>query len=135
METGIPARLSVAEGRRFALTVGGAFLVLAAVAWWRGRLPALAVFATIGVLLVLAGLAVPTRLGPVLRGWMALAHGLSRITTPIFLGVIFFLVLTPIGWLMRLFGRRPLARPAAAPSFWVPRPADARRSADMQHQF
>ena len=135
MATGIPARLSVAEGRRFALTVGGAFLVLAAIAWWRGRLAQLAVFATIGVLLVLAGLVVPTRLGPLLRSWMALAHGLSRITTPLFLGVIFFLLLTPVGWLMRLFGRRPLARGTAAPSFWVGRPADARQRADMQHQF
>ncbi len=95
LATGIPARLSGAEGRRFGLTVGGAFLLLAALAWWRGRPLGLAVFATLGALLVLSGFAVPTRLSPIFRAWMALAQGLSRITTPLFLGVIFFLVLTP----------------------------------------
>jgi hypothetical protein len=108
--------------------------LLAALAWWRGRPLGLAVFATLGAFLVLSGLAVPTQLGPISRAWMALAHGLSRITTPLFLGVIFFLVLTPVGWLMRLFGRRSLVHPAA-PSLWLPRSADARQRADMEHQF
>jgi HAMP domain-containing protein len=117
------------------MTVGGAFLVLATLAWWRGRLLALALLATAGTLLLVAGLTVPGRLGPVYRAWMAMAHGLSRITTPIFLGVIYFFVLTPVGWLRRLFGRPTLRRPAAATSFWVSRPADARQRADMEHQF
>lgn len=136
MATAIPARLTVAEGRRFGLTVGGAFLVLAALSWWRGHPLALGGFAVLSVLLALAGLALPTRLAPVLRTWMALAHQLSRLTTPVFLGLLFFLVVTPTSLLLRLFGRRPLARPAAAPpSFWVARPPDTRRGADMEHQF
>ncbi len=110
MATAIPARLTVAEGRRFGLTVGGA-------------------------LLVIAGLAVPSRLGPVVRAWMGFARRLSRVTTPILLSVIYFVVLTPTGLVMRLFGRRPLIRPPSDPSFWVPRPANARQRADMEHQF
>ena len=38
MAAGIPARLTAAEGRKFAFTVAAAFLVLAALLWWRGRL-------------------------------------------------------------------------------------------------
>ncbi len=135
MATGIPAGLSTAEGRRFGLTVGGAFLVLAALASWRGRPLGLAVFAILGALLVLGGLALPTRLGPVFRAWMGLAHQLSRVTTPILLGVIFFVIVAPIGFAMRLFGRRTLVRPAARSSFWVSRPTDARQRFDMEHQF
>ena len=134
MATAIPARLTASEGRRFGLTVGGAFLVLAALGWWRGHEVAPAAFATLGALLVIAGLAVPTRLGPVFRAWMGFAHQLSRVTTPLMLAVIFFVVVTPVGFVMRLFGRRPLARPAA-PSFWVSRPGDARQRTDMEHQF
>jgi len=134
LATGIPAGLRAPEGRRFGLTVGGAFLVLAALASWRGRPIGLGIFATLGALLVLGGLALPTRLGPVYRAWMGLAHQLSQLTTPIFLGVIFFVVVAPIGLVMRLCGRRALARPAVGSSFWVSRPANTRRS-DMEHQF
>jgi hypothetical protein len=130
----VPARLTNAEGRRFALTVGTAFLALAAVAWWRGRLIPCWGLGTLGALLILAGLTIPARLGPILRAWMALAHLLSRITTPIFLGIVYFVVLTPVGWLKRLFGSRPLRRPLG-PSAWITRAPDARRSLDMQRQF
>jgi hypothetical protein len=135
LATRVPARLSAAAGRRFGLTVGGAFLVLAALAWWRGRALGLEVFATLGSLFVLSGLALPTHLGPVFRAWMGLAHQLSRVTTPIVLGLIYFLSVTPIGLVLRLFGRRPLVRRAASPSFWVTRPADTRQRGGMEHQF
>ena len=135
METGIPARLSAAAGRKFGLTVGGAFGVLAALAWWRGHPLTLGIFATLGGGLVLAALVVPTGLGPVYRAWMGLGLQLSRVTTPIFVSAIFFLVVTPTGLLMRLFGRRPLARPPGSGTLWVTRPADARQRRDMEHQF
>ena len=38
----------------------------------------------------LAALVVPTHLGPVQRAWMGLAHAISKVTTPIFMGVVFF---------------------------------------------
>ena len=123
MATAIPARLTAAEGRRFGLTVGAAFLVLAAIGLWRGHVVAPTVFATLGIPLIVAGLVVPTRLGPVFRAWMDFAHRLSRITTPILLAVIYFVVLTPTGLVMRLFGRRPMHRPVSHPSFWLPRAA------------
>src|SRR5438093_8943046 len=66
----ISARLTVAEGRRFGLTVGAAFLALAGLAWWRGRAHAGITFAVIGGLLILGGLLLPAHLGPVFRAWM-----------------------------------------------------------------
>lgn len=134
MAARVPARLTSAEGRRFAFTVGAAFVALAAVAWWRGRPAVCNVFAAVGVLLFLAGLTIPARLGPILRAWMGLAHLLSNVTTPIFLGAVFFLAVTPIGWLKRLLGSRPLRRRPGS-SAWITRPPDARRSLDMQRQF
>ncbi len=135
MATGIPARLSTAEGRGFGLTVGAAFLALAALGWWRGRLQVAVVFAGIGGLLVLAGLVIPGRLGPVVRGWMGLAHLLSKITTPIFLGIVYFVVLAPVGLVRRLVGRRSLERRSNATSWWIARAPDARQRTDMERQF
>lgn len=135
LEASIPARLSPAEGRRFAFTVGGAFLVLAALGVWRGRPHQAMVFGGLGALLGLAGVIVPSRLGPVYRAWLGLGHAMSKVTAPVFLGLVYFVVLTPVGLLMRLFGRRPLERPAGASSWWVNRALDARQRTDMQRQF
>jgi hypothetical protein len=132
---GVPARLTAAQGRRFGLTVGGAFLVLTAIAWWRGHTLTPPVLGTLGGLFVAGGLLVPTYMGPVERAWMRLAHAISKVTTPIFMGVVYFLVLTPIGLLMRLVGRHPLRHVEHEHSYWKPRPAGARQSADLRRQF
>lgn len=63
-----------------------------------------------GGLLLLAGLAIPGSLGPLYRAWMGLALLLSKVTTPIFMGVIYFLVITPMGLFMRMIGRSPLPK-------------------------
>jgi len=131
----IPTRLTAAEGRRFGLTVGLAFLVLAGLAGWRGRVHLSIPFAAIGGLLILGGLLLPAHLGPVSRAWMGLAHLLSRITTPVFLGVVFYLVVTPLGLVMRLCGAAPLPRPGNGSTGWIPRAPDARRRVDMQRPF
>ena len=134
METRVPARLTPAEGRKFGLVVGGAFLILGVLLWRRTHLAGASVALVLASALIVAGLAIPTRLGPVYRGWMALAQVISKVTTPLFMGVIFFLVLTPAGLLVRLFGHRPLSRSRNASTYWQSRPAAARRG-DMDHQF
>lgn len=131
----VPARLTAAEGRRFGLTVGAAFLVFAAIGWWRGGGLATNVFATIGAVLAAAGLVIPTHLGPVERAWMGLAHAISKVTTPIVMGIMYLLVLTPIGLLRRTFGGNPLEHPAAGGSYWKARPEGQRRSSSLERQF
>ena len=92
MAARVPARLTAAQGRKFGLTVGGAFLVFAGIAWWRGHPTTTMVLGSLGGGLALAGLVVPTMLGPVERAWMALAHAISKVTTPIVMGVMYLLV-------------------------------------------
>jgi hypothetical protein len=133
--TGIPARLTREEGRKFGLTVGAAFLALSGLLWWRGRHSAALVFMALGSVLVLAGLVVPARLGPVYRAWIGFALLLSRVTTPLFMGIVYFLILTPTGAIMRLFGKNPIRRPLSEGSFWVRRPAGDGQRGRMKHQF
>jgi hypothetical protein len=115
----VPARLTAREGRRFGLTVGVAFLVFAAISRWRDHDVAPMVLATLGGLLVLAGLTLPSRLGPVFRGWMAFGLLISKVTTPLFMGLLYFVAITPMGLLMRLFGRQPLKAAEKEGSFWA----------------
>jgi saxitoxin biosynthesis operon SxtJ-like protein len=135
MAAGIPARLTKWEGRRFGLTVGTAFLVLAGIVGWRGHATAAMAMGSIGGLLALAGLLIPTRLGPVERAWMKLAHAISRVTTPIVMGITYYMVLTPTAYLRRGLGRNPLVHAPGPTGFWQERPANARRSASMERQF
>jgi hypothetical protein len=135
LATGIPAGLTKAEGRRFGLTVGAAFLVLAAILWWRGRAVSAPTVAILGGALMLAGVAIPTRLWPVHRAWMALAAAISKVTTPVFLGVVYFLAFVPVGLLMRLAGRNPLARSRTAESYWVRRKAASAVRRALERQF
>ena len=133
LATGIPARLTAAQGRKFGLTVGGAFLVLGLVLAWRHREGARNVMLGFSAAFSLAGLLVPTMLGPVERAWMGLAHLLSKVTTPIFMGVVYFVILTPTGTALALFGKTPLKMKKSADGYWVTR--DRGQGGDMARQF
>lgn len=134
MARSVPARLTAAAGRRFAFTVGIALLVLAGLMVWRGKRVPAWILGGVGALLILAGLVAPTRLGPIERAWYALASAISKVTTPIVMGVLYFVVLTPVALVMRLFGRNPLVHSSTDATVWVRRPEGSRRS-DLERQF
>ena len=135
MATRIPARLTPSEGRKFAFTVGAAFVVLAGVALWRHKQLTATVLGSLGAVLILAGALVPTYMGPVQRFWMGIAHAISKVTTPIFLAVIYFAVIAPAGFVLRLFGRKRLGAPRDATTYWVTREQKPRAADQMQHQY
>jgi hypothetical protein len=135
LETRVPTRLSARAGRHFGLQVGAAFLVLAGLASWRGHARYAMVLGALGGALVIGGLLVPGRMDPIYRGWMRLATAISRVTTPVVMGALYFLVLTPTGLLLRAFGHRSLGPARGASSAWVPRDAARGGRSDLKHQF
>ncbi len=60
--------------------------------------------------LVLTGWIAPMVLRPIYRVWMQFGLLVGKITTPIIMGLVFFLVITPTGLLRRLLGGDPMAR-------------------------
>lgn len=58
----------------------------------------------LGGLLVLWAVLAPASLRGFYRLWMRLALLLSRITTPLIMGLVFFLVITPMALIMRTMG-------------------------------
>ena len=118
--------------REFGLVVGGISILLAA--WWfyRDKFGAArpAMFIVGGMLVVLA-LIWPRALVWPNKAWMLLAEGLSFVTTRVILAIVFFLVVTPIGVVKRVFGWDPLnRRNAGGGSYWRPYPA---RQRDRRH--
>ncbi len=106
--------------RSFGITLGIALLVVAGVLYWRA-VPGVIVVSSIGVLLLIAGLAAPAVLRPLYKPWMALAVLLGFIMTRVLLTLIFVLLFIPTGLLMRLFGRDPLRRKLDhdAKTYWI----------------
>jgi hypothetical protein len=123
---------SAADGRKFGLTVGGVFLVLAVLARWRGHAVSAPVFATAGILLIIAAVVIPVRLRSVDRAWMALAHLISKVTTPVFMGLIYFVILTPIGLVRRIGGGNSLVHKAGPGGFWADRSNSPASSLERQ---
>lgn len=70
----------------------------------------------------------PAWLKPVNRVWFWIGIALHTVVSPLVMGLVFFLTVTPVGLLRRLFVRDPLGlrRDPAAPTYWAaketPRP-------------
>ena len=119
--------------RSFGWVVGGVLLIIAAVVWWRNDFAvttAAAILGGLGAALTVLGLTVPVILKPVYRVWMALAVVLGFIMTRVILTMVYYLIMTPTGLIMRLLGKDPLDRkidPNAA-SYWIEKtyPDDAK---------
>jgi protein-S-isoprenylcysteine O-methyltransferase Ste14 len=89
-----------------------------------------------GVAVAAVYYAIPTVRRPIYLGWMYAFLPLGMVMSFLLLAVIYFLVFTPIGLVMRLVGRERLPRrfDPAATTYWIKRPA-ARPSDSYFRQF
>lgn len=78
----------------------------------------------IGGVIVAWALLAPGTLRPLYRFWMGLGAILHKVMSPLILGIVFYLVVSPIGLVMRMFRGDPMRRSleAQAPSYRVPTP-------------
>ena len=60
--------------------------------------------------LALWGFAAPLTLRPFYRAWMKFGLMMGKITTPLILGIIYYLVITPTGVIASLFRSDPMQR-------------------------
>lgn len=101
----------IRELRSFGISTGTMVAVLfgAAIPWiWDLRYPVWP-WVTLAVLALWALIA-PGSLRPVYTTWMRVALVISKITTPVLLGIVFFFVFVPVGLVFRIFSRDPMRR-------------------------
>lgn len=108
--------------RKFGWTFSAVFLLIGAVSYpW--------LIPVAGVLAVIT-LTRAEWLAPAKHAWMKLGELLNKIVSPVVMGVIFFVIFTPVGIVMRLAGRDALSMrlDKTLPTYWVrrdpPGPAD-----------
>jgi hypothetical protein len=122
--------------RAFGLTFAGVFTVIAAVVAWKQHenwWVYLGIAAVFGVLAV----TVPRVLHPLNVVWMGLGALLHRIVSPLVLGTMFFLMITPIAILMRTRGRDVLQRhfDPGRSTYWQERDPPGPVVSDFPRQF
>lgn len=88
-----------------------------------------------GVLAV--SLAAPQFLTPLNRAWMLLGLAMHRVVNPLVMGIMFFIVITPMGLLMRALGKDllRLKREPGAASYWIERKPPGPAPESMRNQF
>lgn len=127
--------------RLFGVIMLGGFGILGGLLLWgwsrdggSWRLYGGSLLVSLGVLIFLWSVVSPATLGPVYRGWMAFGMKLGTIVSSILLTVAYFLVVTPVGLLMRLTGTDPLDRAVhrEARTYWHPH-AGPRPPSDYEH--
>ncbi|HUF28140.1 MAG TPA: SxtJ family membrane protein [Gemmatimonadaceae bacterium] len=74
------------------------------------RLGAGSALVGVGVLLFLWSLLSPGTLPPVYHAWMKFGMGIGTVVSTVLLSVMYFVVVMPVGLLMRLTGTDPLER-------------------------
>jgi hypothetical protein len=124
--------------RSFGLTVGGILVLIAAArSYFHGLGWVQYGLVGIGVVLILLGLIAPSSLHGLHRAWVRLGLIVFRVINPVVLGLIYAVVIVPIGFLMRLTGRDPLHLEfdARAESYWVTRDPPGPAPDSMTDQF
>ena len=89
-----------------------------------------------GIFLVLT-LVIPDVLEPLNRLWMKLALLLARVVNPVILGLMFFLIFTPVAFVLRLLGKDllRLKLDQSASSYWLTRADHGPAGPTMKNQF
>ena len=105
--------------RKFGLTVGFALVIIAAVLFYFEK-SSTVYFALIGTILILTAVIHPKTLRLLNKVWMSLAILLGFVMSRVILTFLFYLVLTPIGILAKLVGKKflDLKYDKTAETYW-----------------
>ena len=110
------------ELKWFGLMFAGFAGLLGVLASWQTHHTLAAILWSIGCVVVVTYYAVPAIRRPFFDLWMAVAYPIGWLVSHVIIAVVFYLLITPIGLIMRL-GRDPMNRAfdRSATTYWVPR--------------
>jgi len=88
---------------------------------------------TVSLIFLVLGLLNSKLLGPFNLIWVKFGEALGRIIAPIAMGVVYFIIITPIGFFMRLIGKDLLrTKFSKNKSYWIKREQNI---GSMKRQF
>jgi hypothetical protein len=130
------ARPQLPTNRKFGCFFSAIFAFLATYCYWRAWVEAAASVLILSVVFATMTLVVPQLLNPLNRIWYGLGLLLGKIVSPIVLGLMFFVLITPISLFTRLFGRDELKmKKRSVESYWVDRLPPGPSSDSFKNQY
>tara|TARA_Y100000588_G_C14266148_1_gene929966 strand:+ start:1225 stop:1626 length:402 start_codon:yes stop_codon:yes gene_type:complete len=94
------------------------------------------IFGALAIIFFCVALTKSELLLPLNKFWMCFGLILGAVVSPIVLGMIFFILFTPIGMLMRLFGRDELRlKSGSAASYWKTRNPSGPTADSFKNQY
>lgn len=128
--------IKVGSERAFGVVFAAVFAAVASAPLLDGQAPRWWALGVAGALSAIA-LVTPVLLRPFNRLWFQFGMLLHKAVNPLIMGLLFFLTITPIALIMRLFGKDPLRLrfDPKAESYWIKRPPPEADSQGMRHQF
>ena len=116
--------LSEKSLKKFGMIVGSVFLLFALLFFYKNWAPNLRlIFAAAGLYLFVSGMLIPKSLSAVYKIWMGFAFALGWIVSRFIIVILFIFVLTPIGLVAKVFGKKFLDVEFrdGKESYWVPK--------------
>jgi hypothetical protein len=128
---------SLPSERTFGFVFTGIFSIFTGYLWYHhGKPLAIQAFFVLAVAFLVAALFMPIVLRPLNKAWYQLGLLMGRVVSPIVLGILFFILITPIAILMRMAGRDPLKlRKQDVQSHWIDRAPPGPASDSFKDQF
>ncbi|TAN60913.1 MAG: hypothetical protein EPN20_13160 [Magnetospirillum sp.] len=129
-------KVEMGSDRSFGLVFAVVFALVCLLPLKSGEEPRLWAGAVAAAFLVVS-FAAPRLLKPLNRLWFLVGMALHHVVTPVVMGLLFFVTVTPIGLIMRAAGKDPLRlkRDDAAASYWILRQPPGPAPDSMRRQF
>ena len=89
--------------QKFGITIAVIFLIIAGLLFWKEKL-FFQIFLTIGIVFCVIGLAIPVILKPIYWIWIIFTAVLAWVMIRVILSLMFYIIITPIGGVLRLCG-------------------------------
>ena len=124
------------SNRKFGWFFTAVFTLLALFLAWKNVVPWAFAASAVALALAAASLLCPDRLSPLNKAWFALGLLLGKVVSPIVLGIIFFLLISPVALITRASGRDVLRikrRPQT--TYWITRTPPGPAPESFKNQF
>lgn len=122
--------------KKTGITVGIVLIAISFILWWLGKNSFVYFSAIGGIFIILSYIAIPL-LKPFHKLWIGLSLILGFVMSRIILTILFYLVVTPIGLLAKLVGKKfmPLGFDENAKTYWEKRENNIKQKIDYERQF
>ena len=121
---------------KFGITISIILLMIAGFLFWKEK-ESFQILLTFGITSCILGIAIPFILKPIYWVWMIFATILGWIMTRVILSLLFYIIFTPIGLILRFFGKQflELRWEKSKESYWNFRTNEHLQNKNYEKQF